>query len=221
MVETADFEVAPRVRVTPESVERGQSVAVGVTGFGPGESVRVRWLVGSSYVQLATLVTAANGSGTVNVTVPADAAAGANSVRAAVLNIDGPGQYELPMLGIYFSMDNWVATGKARVRLAGQAPRGRHGQGRTVGHELRYVLRHFWQQHTSRASRPPAVISVCHEPGCHTIFEEASPTFKKRFMYMSGITDEAEFDKMRQGDDLGGSRRQGQGAVSLRRRRVR
>jgi pimeloyl-ACP methyl ester carboxylesterase len=43
------------------------------------------------------------------------------------------------------------------------------------------------------------VISVCHEPGCHTIFEEASPTFKKRFMYMSGITDEAEFDKMRAG----------------------
>ena len=43
------------------------------------------------------------------------------------------------------------------------------------------------------------MISVCHEPGCHTIFEEASPTFKKRFMYMSGITDEAEFDKMRQG----------------------
>ena len=44
-----------------------------------------------------------------------------------------------------------------------------------------------------------AVISVCHEPGCHTIFEEASPTFKKRFMYMAGITDEAEFDKMRKG----------------------
>src|SRR5208282_460745 len=39
-----------------------------------------------------------------------------------------------------------------------------------------------------------AVMSVCHEPGCHTIFEEASPTFKKRFMYMSGITDEAKFD---------------------------
>jgi alpha-beta hydrolase superfamily lysophospholipase len=43
-----------------------------------------------------------------------------------------------------------------------------------------------------------AVMSVCHEPGCQTIFEEASPTFKKRFMYMSGITDEAEFDKFRQ-----------------------
>ena len=42
-----------------------------------------------------------------------------------------------------------------------------------------------------------AVMSVCHEPGCHTIFQEASPTFKKRFMYMSGIIDEDEFDEFR------------------------
>src|SRR5262249_31108804 len=42
-----------------------------------------------------------------------------------------------------------------------------------------------------------AAMSVCHEPGCHTIFQEASPTFKKRFMYMSGITDENEFDAFR------------------------
>jgi hypothetical protein len=40
-------------------------------------------------------------------------------------------------------------------------------------------------------------MSVCHEPGAHTIFQEASPTFKKRFMYMSGITDEAKFDEFR------------------------
>ena len=38
---------------------------------------------------------------------------------------------------------------------------------------------------------------MCHEPGFHTIFEEASPTFKMRFMYMSGITDEAKFDEFR------------------------
>ena len=42
-----------------------------------------------------------------------------------------------------------------------------------------------------------AVMSVCHEPGCHTIFQEASPTFKKRFMYMSGIVDEDAFDEFR------------------------
>ena len=42
-----------------------------------------------------------------------------------------------------------------------------------------------------------AVTSVCHEPGAETIFQHASPTFKKRFMYMSGITDEDEFDRFR------------------------
>jgi dienelactone hydrolase len=42
-----------------------------------------------------------------------------------------------------------------------------------------------------------AVAATCLEPGCHTIFEEASPTFKKRFMYMSGIPNEDEFDKFR------------------------
>src|SRR6266851_2324273 len=45
--------------------------------------------------------------------------------------------------------------------------------------------------------RSVAVSAVCHEPGFHTIFEEASPTFKMRFMYMSGITDEARFDELR------------------------
>ena len=40
-----------------------------------------------------------------------------------------------------------------------------------------------------------AVGSTCLEPGCHTIFEEASPTFKKRFMWMSNFTQEAEFDR--------------------------
>jgi len=29
----------------------------------------------------------------------------------------------------------------------------------------------------------------------HTIFEEACPTFKRRFMYMSGFTDEDTFDE--------------------------
>ncbi|MGH9807481.1 MAG: hypothetical protein ACRD9W_09520, partial [Terriglobia bacterium] len=37
--------------------------------------------------------------------------------------------------------------------------------------------------------------ATCLESGCHTIFEEASPTFKKRFMWMSDYTDEAEFDR--------------------------
>ncbi len=42
--------------------------------------------------------------------------------------------------------------------------------------------------------RACAVTATCLEPGMHTIFEEASPTFKRRFMYMSGYTDEDAFD---------------------------
>ncbi len=50
--------------------------------------------------------------------------------------------------------------------------------------------------------RGAAVGLPCHEPGFHTIFEEASPTFKNRFMYMAGYEDEAAFDEFIQGFDL-------------------
>jgi hypothetical protein len=40
-----------------------------------------------------------------------------------------------------------------------------------------------------------AVSATCLEPGCHTIFEEASPTFKKRFMWMSDFSDEDKFNE--------------------------
>src|SRR4029079_4530015 len=116
----------------------------------------------------------------------------------AVLNIDGPGQYEAPMLGIYFSMENWVATGKAVCDWLAKRPEVDMSKVVLSGTSFGT---YFGKLATAQEPRISAcaVISVCHEPGCHTIFQEASPTFKKRFMYMSGITDEAEFDKMRQG----------------------
>jgi dienelactone hydrolase len=114
----------------------------------------------------------------------------------AVLAIDGPGQYEAPILGTYFSVENWVAAAKpvfdwlaGRPEIDGE----RIGvTGTSFGSFFGTIL---------TASEPRiracAVMSVCHEPGCHTIFQEASPTFKKRFMYMSGIADEAKFDEFR------------------------
>ena len=114
----------------------------------------------------------------------------------AVLAIDGPGQYEAPMIGLYFTMENWAAAGPALVDWIAARPEldaTRIGvAGTSFGSLFGTVL---------TASEPRikacAVMSVCHEPGCHTIFQEASPTFKKRFMYMSGITDEGEFDEFR------------------------
>ena len=116
----------------------------------------------------------------------------------ATLNIDGPGQYELPMLGIYFSMDNWVATGKAVCDWLAKRPEADMSKVVLSGTSFGTFFGTLAAAHEPRISAA-AVMSVCHEPGCHTIFQEASPTFKKRFMYMSGITDEAEFDKMRAG----------------------
>ena len=42
----------------------------------------------------------------------------------------------------------------------------------------------------------------CFEPGFTRIFEEASPTYKNRFMFMAGYEDEAKFDKFIAGFDL-------------------
>jgi dienelactone hydrolase len=115
----------------------------------------------------------------------------------AVLAIDGPGQYEAPMLGLYFSTDAWTETGPAVadwLAARSEIDAGRIGvTGTSFGSFFGTVL----TAHEPRV-RACAVMSVCHEPGCHTIFQEASPTFKKRFMYMSGIVDEDEFDKFRQ-----------------------
>jgi dienelactone hydrolase len=114
----------------------------------------------------------------------------------AVLAIDGPGQYEAPMIGLYFSMENWMAAGPVLVdwiAARSELDATRIGvSGTSFGSLFGTVL-------TANESRirACAVMSVCHEPGCHTIFQEASPTFKKRFMYMSGITDEDEFDEFR------------------------
>jgi dienelactone hydrolase len=114
----------------------------------------------------------------------------------AVLAIDGPGQYEAPMIGVYFSMENWIAVGKVLCDWIAARPEldaERIGvSGTSFGSLFGTVL-------TANEPRVKAcaVMSVCHEPGGETIFQEASPTFKKRFMYMSGITDEAEFDQFR------------------------
>ncbi len=138
----------------------------------------------------------------------------------AVLAIDGPGQYEAPMIGLNFSMENWVATGPAIVDWIAARPELDATRIGVSGTSFGTLFGTVLAAHEPRI-KACAVMSVCHEPGCHTIFEEASPTFKKRFMYMSGITDEAEFDKFRQDHHLGRPRREDQRAVPLRRRRSR
>src|SRR6478735_2666264 len=73
----------PRIYVTPNTVVPGQIVTVSVTNFDPSDAaVRIRWKVGSSWVDVGTLATDVSGAGETTVTVPLNAAAGPNSVRA-------------------------------------------------------------------------------------------------------------------------------------------
>jgi cephalosporin-C deacetylase-like acetyl esterase len=114
----------------------------------------------------------------------------------AVLAIDGPGQYEAPMIGLYFTMENWMATGPALVDWIAARPELDATRIAVAGTSFGSLFGTVLTGNEPRI-KACAVMSVCHEPGCHTIFQEASPTFKKRFMYMSGITDEDEFDAFR------------------------
>ncbi len=114
----------------------------------------------------------------------------------AVLALDGPGQYESAVLGVPVSMENWLLAGPAVRDWLLQRPEidpARIGiAGRSFGSFFATII---------AASEPRfaacAVSAVCHEPGFHTIFEEASPTFKMRFMYMAGFSDEDAFDAFR------------------------
>jgi dienelactone hydrolase len=111
----------------------------------------------------------------------------------AVLAVDGPGQYECPLLGVYMTIENWEATGQAcmnwLLRRPEVDPRRISISGRSFGSFAATIA----------ASNEPrfrsiAVSATCFEPGFHTIFEEASPTFKMRFMFMANIADETQFD---------------------------
>ena len=114
----------------------------------------------------------------------------------AVLALDGPGQYESPVLGIYFSMPAWIATGTAVVNWLAARSEVDAARIGLSGNSFGSFFGTIAAANEPRI-RAVSVSAVCHEPGFHTIFQEASPTFKMRFMYMSGITDEAEFDEFR------------------------
>lgn len=111
----------------------------------------------------------------------------------AVLAIDGPGQYEAPLLGVYASTQNWVDAGPAVVDWLIARPEIDPAKIGASGTSFGSFFGTIMAANEPRIAAT-AVSATCLEPGCHTIFEEASPTFKKRFMWMSNFTDEDKFD---------------------------
>jgi dienelactone hydrolase len=111
----------------------------------------------------------------------------------AVLAVDGPGQYEAPIVGIHVSMENWIAAAPALYEYLAARPEIDPDRIAVTGNSFGSFFGTIMAANEPRY-RAAAVTATCLEPGCHTIFEEASPTFKKRFMWMAGYTDEAKFD---------------------------
>jgi len=112
----------------------------------------------------------------------------------AVLAVDGPGQYESAVLGIPVTMENWMAAGRAIMDWLSKRREVDAARVGVSGTSFGSFFATVMVAHEPRF-KACAVASPCLEPGCRTIFEEASPTFKQRFMYMAQIPDEAAFDE--------------------------
>ncbi len=105
----------------------------------------------------------------------------------AVLAVDGPGQGEAPIHGVYVNATNWIDAGEAIVAWCRTRPEVDMQRLVCTGTSFGS----FWI--TQIAATQPlmkgcAAALPVFEPGARTIFEEASPTFKARHMFMAGRT---------------------------------
>jgi len=112
----------------------------------------------------------------------------------ASLAIDGPGQGECCVRDIHVTATNFKDAGRAALAWMRAQPEIDPDRiavfavsfGSFVGTQVASI---------DDRLKGCAVAYVCHEPGFQTVFNMASPTFKLRFMYMTGYEDEDEFDK--------------------------
>ena len=114
----------------------------------------------------------------------------------AVLAFEGPGYWEPPVRGIYIDVPGWFESGKMVADWLAKRPEVDATKIGMTGVSFGSFFTSIMMASDARY-KACAVTACCYEPGGETIFNRASPTFKKRFMFMSGITDEAEFDVFR------------------------
>jgi dienelactone hydrolase len=129
----------------------------------------------------------------------------------AVLAFEGPGYWEPPLRGIYIDVPGWAEAAKTLADWLAQRPEIDAGKIGMTGVSYGSFFTAIMAAADDRY-KACAVTGTCYEPGGETIFNRASPTFKKRFMFMSGITDEREFDEFRKTVDWNGYAQKVKGA---------
>jgi len=121
----------------------------------------------------------------------------------AVLAFEGPGYWEPPLRGIYVDVPGWAESAKTLADWLAKRPEIEIGKVGLTGVSYGSFFTAIMMAADARY-KACAVSGTCYEPGGETIFNRASPTFKRRFMFMSGITDEREFDEFRRTIDWNG-----------------
>src|SRR5580704_3469025 len=129
----------------------------------------------------------------------------------AVLAFEGPGYWEPPLRGIYVDVPGWAESGKIVADWLAKRPEVDAGKIGMTGVSYGSFFTAIMMAADARY-KACAVSGTCYEPGGETIFNRASPTFKKRFMFMSGITDERDFDEFRKTIDWNGYAQKVKGA---------
>ena len=110
------------------------------------------------------------------------------------LALDGPGQGTSNIRNIHVTLDNYERVGKAAVDYLYTRPEVDKDKIGVSG----YSFGSYWgMQIASVDERIKAVgtAAACYGP-MTSIFEEETPHFKQVYMYMAGMTDEDEFDKI-------------------------
>ena len=120
----------------------------------------------------------------------------------AVLAIDGPGQAESVTLGIQVTERNHMDAALATVDWLAAHPAIDSDRLVLKGTSFGTFWGTQWAAALGDRLKGCAVTGVCQEPGCNTIFNMASPSFKLRYMWMSGYEDEDEFDRFAEKLDL-------------------
>jgi dipeptidyl aminopeptidase/acylaminoacyl peptidase len=115
----------------------------------------------------------------------------------AVLAVDGPGQSESRLLGYTLSIPAFIELGKLLVDWLMQRQEIDPERIGLFGNSLGSLLATVMAANEPRF-RACATSATCLEPGLKTMILSASPTYKQRLMYVTGFSDEDEFDKFSQ-----------------------
>ena len=120
----------------------------------------------------------------------------------AILALDGPGQAECIARNVLVEQGSFDAVGGAVLEWLDTRSDLDHERIAVRG--VSFGSYFSIQMAAAMGTRCSGVVSayVAHEPGFGTLFGQASPTFKVRFMMMSGYSDEEAFDRFAAGFDL-------------------